>query len=464
MKEGFYSVKWAVYFQGLQRYYASGQVISTKEVKFLKLNKILTGRVKDDELRALWHKIYGDGYYDELAGKDKPSVLSQGQKAMSQIEEYFSFDLFLRIISGDYTAPDKEKYSDDLIEALKQRSDRLRADEKIGNADLFKSTAFSFTKFAVFKKVTKANNPKLPFPIVTALFLKDYEKWMLTSGKSGQATGSKDSPTPGKDKPASITMVGIYTRNVRTIFNEAISEKVVSKENYPFGKGGYRIPKANNKKKALDDLVLYHIFNFKCKEKSERDRYHSLWLFSYLSNGINVTDICNIKRKNVTDTSIEIYRAKTEESKKENLEKIIIPITKEITGIIGKWGNEDQSDEAYLFDFLQCSMTAQKKKAKVKAVIKSINHHMGNIAEEISKLVGYPVSIKTMEARHSFATTLVRSEAPLAFISEMLGHGTIKTTQNYIGSFEDVKKKSYLSALIPKKPTETNQGPEAPTL
>ena len=55
---------------------------------------------------------------------------------------------------------------------------------------------------------------------------------------------------------------------------------------------------------------------------------------------------------------------------------------------------------------------------------------------KIGKVLGYG-NISTYTARHSFATVLKRSGANIAFISESLGHADLKTTENYLDSFED---------------------------
>ena len=55
--------------------------------------------------------------------------------------------------------------------------------------------------------------------------------------------------------------------------------------------------------------------------------------------------------------------------------------------------------------------------------------------QSISKELGIS-HISTYTARHSFATVLKRSGTSIAYISESLGHQNIKTTENYLASFE----------------------------
>ena len=58
-----------------------------------------------------------------------------------------------------------------------------------------------------------------------------------------------------------------------------------------------------------------------------------------------------------------------------------------------------------------------------------------------------PLNPTTYSARHSFATILKQSGASTEFISESLGHSDLRTTQNYLGSFEDDHKKEVVKAL-----------------
>ena len=443
LKEGSYSVKLAVYFKGVQKLFPTGLVLEEKDVTFLKANKDgLKSRIRDEYQRNLWNRIYGDGYTNPETGVWYESFLTKGVKAAGKIEEYFSFELFARVLAGDFTPEGQDAYSTDLLEALNQRAIRLKENNDIGNGQLFESTSASFQRFAIYKKVTTAKNPKLPFQIVTPLFLRDYEKWMLKYGKAPQ---KKDNP----ETPASVTTVAIYCRNVRTIFNEAIEAGVVMAKDYPFRKGGFRIPKANNKKKALGEDIITSVLEFPCEPGSTREMARDLWIFSYLSNGLNFTDICHIKRSevNLSSGSIEIYRSKTKETKREDMTKIAIMLSDETLAVIEKWGSSDTSKGAYLFPFINDSMSPERKKAAIKQVIKNTNYHLNKISESL----GIEVPINTYEARHTFATALLRSEAPLAFISQSLGHSSISTTQSYLGSFEDTKTKKYLSALIPKK-------------
>jgi integrase len=78
--------------------------------------------------------------------------------------------------------------------------------------------------------------------------------------------------------------------------------------------------------------------------------------------------------------------------------------------------------------------------------IKTVNKYMKRIGIEI----GYDKPLTTYAARHSYATILKRSGAPLGFISESLGHKSLQTTEAYHDSFEDETRRKYAEMLVPK--------------
>ncbi len=59
----------------------------------------------------------------------------------------------------------------------------------------------------------------------------------------------------------------------------------------------------------------------------------------------------------------------------------------------------------------------------------------------IKEKLGIDKKITTYVARHTFSTVLKRSGASTEYIQEALGHTDVKTTENYLDSFEKKVKK-----------------------
>lgn len=447
MREGFYSVKWAVTQNRQQRYYKTGVEVTSAEAVFLKQNAAsLSGRIRDRDLVDLWNQIYSDS---------PKSLVSRGRRALDQIKEYFSFDLFAKVVSGEFIPEHEEQYPTDLLIALRERGKRLENEDAIGSSKLFFSAATSFLRFAIHKGITTVKSPALPFAMITPKFLDEYERWMLKEGKGPQDKKDPEGKWMSrKGTPASISIVGIYCRNVRTLFNEAIEAGAIEPKAYPFKK--YIIPQASNKKKALSSEVISQIFFYPCPEGSAMEFRRDLWIFSYLCNGMNFADMLSLKWKDVDlhANTIRFARAKTKRTKRENISDILIDLNERTIAVLDKWGTTPRKPNSYIFPFLEDPMTELDKKRRIKQVIKVNNAWMGKIA----KRLGYPnLKLNTYEARHSFATMLIRSGAPMKFVSGKLDHGTVTTTERYIGTFEDEQTKAYMSALMPKRKADEEE-------
>ncbi|MBD0331682.1 MAG: tyrosine-type recombinase/integrase [Chitinophagaceae bacterium] len=163
----------------------------------------------------------------------------------------------------------------------------------------------------------------------------------------------------------------------------------------------------------------------------------------YFCGGINVKDMCLLKYKNVQDGVLIFERAKTIRTKRK-VEPIRVPLLDEARAIIEKWDNEPVSNDTFIFPVLTNGLTAERERQLIQQLTHVINDHM----KAIAKAAGINGDVTTYAARHSFATVLKRSGASTEFISEALGHSNLKTTQSYLASFEDERKREVAEALI----------------
>lgn len=139
---------------------------------------------------------------------------------------------------------------------------------------------------------------------------------------------------------------------------------------------------------------------------------------------------------------ILFVREKTKRTKKE-VEQIKVVIQPEMMEIMRRWGNDNKGKDAYIFPHLQKGLSPVQLKKQVDLLGSLINNNMKSVAKE----VGIKKPVRTYEARHSFATILKNSGAPVAMISQALGHSSMATTQAYLASFETDQLKEATFAL-----------------
>jgi integrase len=442
-------VKISVTFKRIQRLYSTGE--KTSELIWTKLKRNvdengISSKLRDSKFLEIYEKLYGQS-----------SILQKAKLIAEKLGDNFTFEDFKYQLDmeGDDVIKDKELNTANAIKALMDKGFVMKEQDRVGNALNYELSAKSLARFVnsltnderyklglnIIKRqaVPHVSNTVLLFNQITVQFLEKYEQWMLRCGKISQ---KKD----GIPTPASSTTVGLYLRHLRAVFNDAIEDGIVDSKLYPFRKKGYVIPEGKNIKKALKKTVVEQIMSFEAKPNSMEERSRDLWVFSYLCNGMNMTDICNRQWKdfNFEENTFKFIRIKTIKTKKANNIEISGVLFPQSLEIIKKWGNPSKNANDYIFPFIDDSMSALRKKEVIRQVIKVTNANMRKIAKKL-EITG---NVLTYSARHSFATILKKSNAPLSFIQSALGHRTLATTQLYTDSFEDEQVHGYLQALI----------------
>ena len=152
-----------------------------------------------------------------------------------------------------------------------------------------------------------------------------------------------------------------------------------------------------------------------------------------------------LKYGNIDGQLIRFYRAKTVNTSRANPQLISVYCSEVIKQLIARWGNPDKNTDNYIFPILSVGLDAQERRYKIQLFNKMINTYMYEIGDEL----GIGRKLSTMAARHSFSTQLKRTGISVEAIQELLGHKNLKTTMNYLDSFEDASKAKQVENLLP---------------
>lgn len=326
-----------------------------------------------------------------------------------ELKGAFTFEKFSALLFGP---PRNENNLYTLFESYVLK---LQSEGRVTTASSYHCALTSLKRF-------RAN---LSFAEITPELLSDYERWMSASGNSKTTTG-------------------IYTRSLRTVLNLAVDKGLLKQADYPFGKNRYSPPTGRNVKKALTLSDVQLIYDYDAILESPESKARDLWLFSYLCAGMNFKDIAQLTFRKIHKDRIVFLRAKTERGHRAQPHPITIVLTDEIREIIDRWGNKSRLPDDYVFPVLQSGLTPLQEMKTIRQFIKTTNKYLFRIGQAI----GLDNKLTTYVARHSYATVLKRSGAPVEFISESLGHSNTKTTQNYLDSFEDAVKERYSEQLL----------------
>jgi len=394
-KDGLYSIKIRITHIKERKYYTTGYYAKDQE----DLNDLFEKNVRGSK---------------RIVRDQLDNILSKAQLILDELTEFSYKQFELKFLT---------KSIDGVFDAIQDYIDRLKKEKRESTASSYNDSLNSFKKFLKEDK----RKSKLTFGDITSEWLQDYEDWMVKEDNS-------------------LSTVGIYLRNLRRCYNIAIKSGI-PQEWYPFGRDSYIIPSSSNHKKALTFDQVNRIFNHSCIEGSTMQKGRDYWMFSYLSQGMNMADIANLKWKNLSGDELTFLRNKTKRTKKDKHKTIKVYLVPEALEIIERWGNKDKDPDSYIFPIYRAGMNEERKLRVKQQAIKNTNSWMKKIAD----ILELEVKPTFQYARHSYSTIMRNTGASIEYISQALGHNDIKTTQNYLDSFEAEKVKEFNSRLLRPK-------------
>ena len=295
---------------------------------------------------------------------------------------------------------------------------RLLAEKRVGNAKTFQELRTSLTKFC--------RSLDFYFIDIDAEWLKRYEQWLRV------------------ERHYSDNSIGIRFRSLRVLYNSAITDGLIKKADYPFDTFKVSRFKEATAKRSLTKEDIRRIMDCEVRTLTKYPKpflqlAKDLFLFSYLSCGINLTDILHIRYADIVDGRLVFNRQKTGKLLSFQLQPAALDI-------LGKYRQPNAHPQDYIFPVLRRSVhvTAQQQYGRVQRTNKRINRYLKLIGEHLH----LPITLTTYVARHSFATVLKRSGVSTSIISESLGHSSEKITQIYLDSFENSQIDAAMQNLL----------------
>ena len=280
--------------------------------------------------------------------------------------------------------------------------DEFRKTDHLGTMSVYQQSKSSLTKFN--------RTLDIPFSDIDCQWLERYEKWL-------------------KSRNIKDTTVSILFRTLRSVFNRALSMKLIKRDIYPFN--DFKVNKfdVRTKKRAVTKEDVKKIMSLDLSgERQYMQLARDIFLFSYFGAGINFSDIALLRYCDISDGRVRYIRKKTGK-------EISFPLSDAGQEIIKRYSRQDATSEDYIFPILdrRIHRTEIQRKNRIHKVIGKVNPCLA----EIGRMAGQETHLTTYVARHTFATVLKRSGVNIAIISESMGHSDIATTQIYLDSFEN---------------------------
>ena len=278
-----------------------------------------------------------------------------------------------------------------LLHYVDMQIGRKQKQNKYGMAAALRSTRSSLATFSGLK-ILHLNDLNAPF-------VRAYEDFLMQRGVCPNT-------------------VCYYMRNLKSIFNQAVQDGYLMTTVNPFR--FIRVKQTRTVKRALKRDTLRRLSDRDFSQYPHLDMARDLFLFGFYCRGMSFIDILHLKKSDINNDVIGYRRHKTNQW-------LQIAVTPQLERLMNKYTNPSQ----YVFPILK-DVPEEEQYHIYRLALERVNRNLKRVAE----MCNVAISLTTHMSRHSWATQAKEIGAPIAVISEGLGHTSEKTTRIYLKEFD----------------------------
>jgi len=276
------------------------------------------------------------------------------------------------------------------LQNLKGRNKHHQYDTEIGR----------LKKFKVFLK-----QEELSFNKLTPALLQRFEGYLLENNQRSPRTAVN------------------YLILIRTIYNLAISESIVDRGRYPFGKGKITIRIPESQKIGLTREEIHKLENANNLTEAQQKAVH-VWLISFYFAGIRVGDVLELKWSDFVDDRL-LYRMN------KNSKLVSLKIPEKALNIIALY-RKLPTENDLLFPFLEYTNLKNPKEVSVRT--QSVTRNLNRALKRTAIQLGIKKNLSMHIARHSFGN-LSGDKIPIQMLQKLYRHSSVTTTIRYQANF-----------------------------
>jgi len=255
-----------------------------------------------------------------------------------------------------------------------------------------------------FKSFLKKN--EVCFNDLNAPLLKRFETYLL------------------HDKKRSPRTVVNYLILIRTIYNLAISESIVERGTYPFGKGKIQIKIPESQKIGFNRNEIQRLENAIDLTEAQQKAV-DVWLVSFYFAGVRVGDVLKLKWSDFNDGRL-MYRMN------KNSKLVTLKTSEKAESIFRKYRHKDTFNNDLIFDYLTDSDLKDSLRVSIRT--QTINRNLNRHLKKVAVKLGINKNMSMHIARHSFGN-LSGDKIPIQMLQKLYRHSSVTTTIRYQANF-----------------------------
>ena len=283
-----------------------------------------------------------------------------------------------------------------IIKFIERYRDDLQEKGKMGTHDKV---------VAVLAKLNEyLDNNDLMFDEMDQQFLRKYEQYLRDKKSNG------------------VNTIHSNLKIFRKVFNDAVREELIEPYLNPFLK--YRLVTEKSKKEYLTDEEIKKIEELELTEGSVMFHHRNIYIFATYAGGIRISDILQLRWQNFDGIHINLTTQKTKDTVHIKLPTKALQILELYTGYQPEKKNND-----FIFPFLKNDF--EYTPALLFRAISSNTAYANKNLKLIATKAKVEKKISFHTSRHTFATRALRKGMRIEYVSRIMTHASIKTTQVY---------------------------------
>jgi site-specific recombinase XerD len=247
------------------------------------------------------------------------------------------------------------------------------------------------------------NNYELTFNDITSNYLNDYENYLRTILKNKTNT------------------VLSNFKVIRSIVNEAIKNDIIPYDKNPFLKFQLKHEKTNIEFLTEEELIkLDHLI---LNPNSIKFHIRNMFVFASYAGGLRISDLITLKWSSYDGERLLVNTMKTGST-------VSIKLPTRAFQIIETYKTYKSTNNDYVFPLTKKTIN-ELNPIEIHKFVSSSSAYINYNLKELAITAGISKKIHFHISRHTWATRALRKGARIEFISKLLGHSSIRTTQIY---------------------------------
>ncbi len=259
------------------------------------------------------------------------------------------------------------------------------------------------TKHIVSKIKTYQNGADLTFEELDVAWLKKYDFYLRNTLKNSNNT------------------VVANFKLIRRIINEAIKEDLIPYEKNPFHK--FKLKWENSKKAFLTEEEIETIEKLKLEDNPKCFHVRNMYIFATYAGGLRISDLVQLRWHNYDGDRILIHTKKTKNT-------VSIKLPQKAKEILKLYYYDNVNPNEFIFPFFEVSKDYSDGRYLYRA-ISSVGSICNKELIKIADMACLDKHIHFHTSRHTWATRALKKGMRIEYVSKLMGHASIKTTQVY---------------------------------